>query len=91
MIPFVGHPGSCLFVAIFLLVVVAGRFWATGGFAWQAVIAAGVWLGFAAWEHYCRVGGYNIRADLIFVLPVVTIFTVWGLTGIAHASGPRRP
>lgn len=38
------------------------------------------WIVYAVWEYYCRVKGYNIRVDLLFIYPILALATALGLT-----------
>ena len=84
---FISHPESVLLVAAILCIL----FLAVSLFqhfqSWPLFSAALAWTLYAFWEFDAKTHKYNIRPDLILIIPVLLGLTVWGL---AHAFGPRR-
>ena len=42
---------------------------------WPTFIISATWFGWALWESHCQSMGYNIRVDLLVLVPLVLLLT----------------
>ena len=47
--------------------------------AWPALLTAGIWFAFAAWEAYVKAVKANIRVDLFVIWPFLFVATALGI------------
>ena len=83
---FVNRPGMMMLVSILFLMLYAiffSFFWFKGKRVrqlWPILALTCLWLCWGIWESYCQGMGYNIRVDLLLLVPLILVLTI-GLIG----------
>jgi hypothetical protein len=77
----VGNPSSIAVIGAGFLVLAVWLYYVRRQLAWPALLAAGVWYAFAAWEWHALRRGWDIRVDLLLfgVWPVILCASVYGV------------
>jgi len=77
--PFFRFPiGAVIVAAFFAICFVAVRN-STNRASGPLLIAACLWLAYAAWEWYCTAGQFNIRVDLLVIPWFLYIFSAYSV------------
>jgi hypothetical protein len=90
---FVSHPERIAATASAIIILGGFLSYLQWRLAWPLLVAACGWLMFAIWEWHCKLQHYNIRADLLFIWPVLLGFTVWAfcVTFLPRDQSLSRP
>ena len=85
--PFTWHAELAAACAVlFLIGFIVAR--VRGARSWPLLVLTCLWFAYAAWEHYCTVGKYNIRIDLL-VLPWLLLIATIGFVVAIFVRFPR--
>ena len=79
--PFACHAELAAACAAFFLIGVIVA-WVRRARSWPLLVLTCLWFAYAAWEHYCTVGKYNIRIDLLVLPWLLLIATIVCLVAI---------
>ncbi len=78
---FLMHPERIAVLAALFFVASLGSFVAGRRAAPTAIASVG-WAMCAIWELFCKNQGYNIRVDLMLVVPLLFVLTGWGFISL---------